>query len=249
MNKIVHNYIITDDNIDDFFFTKNGKLISEKDYKYYKYNKYVLDNIDNIECHRKIRGGDVLDTILDAIFSVFDIIFKPIGAIGKVFIFLLKLVFWIIKFVVWFVRFAIWMLTDLLNPVTLINDFFNSLILIVISLANVVLVVIKSIVALTMNTIGGMMQGLWGWDMSSLTKNDKNSKYFNSFDRTKGKKTYLTISNTVPFSIILGTVLCPPMGVFMDLGLSGWMNIIICALLTLLFYIPGLCYALLIIYS
>jgi len=39
------------------------------------------------------------------------------------------------------------------------------------------------------------------------------------------------------------------MGVFMDMGTSGWLNIIICALLTLCFYLPGLCYALLIIYS
>ena len=36
------------------------------------------------------------------------------------------------------------------------------------------------------------------------------------------------------------------MGVFMDMGLSGWLNILICVLLTLLYYIPGLTYALLI---
>jgi len=35
----------------------------------------------------------------------------------------------------------------------------------------------------------------------------------------------------------------------MDMGLTGWLNILICILLTLLFYIPGLVYALLIIYS
>ena len=99
------------------------------------------------------------------------------------------------------------------------------------------------------NTIGGWMQGMWGWDMSGLTKADKNSPYFQSFDRTKGKKSYLTNTNTVPFSVILGTILCPPMGVFMDMGLSGWINIVVCGLLTLLFYLPGLCYALLIIYS
>jgi uncharacterized membrane protein YqaE (UPF0057 family) len=93
------------------------------------------------------------------------------------------------------------------------------------------------------------MQGFWGWDMSGLNKNDKNSNYFKSYSRTKGQKTYLTNANTVPFSIILGTIICPPMGVFMDMGTSGWLNIIVCCLLTLLFYIPGLCYALLIIYS
>jgi uncharacterized membrane protein YqaE (UPF0057 family) len=99
------------------------------------------------------------------------------------------------------------------------------------------------------NIIGGWMQGFWGWDMSSLTKADKNSPYFKSFNRTAGQKIYYTQQNTVPFSIILGTILCPPMGVFMDMGTTGWLNIIICCLLTLLFYLPGLCYALLIIYS
>ena len=105
------------------------------------------------------------------------------------------------------------------------------------------------LLALSINTIGGWMQGFWGWDQSSLTANDMNSNYFKNINRTSGKKCYLTSSNTVPFSIILGTILCPPIGVFMDLGLTGWMNILICALLTLLFYIPGLIYALLIIYS
>jgi uncharacterized membrane protein YqaE (UPF0057 family) len=53
----------------------------------------------------------------------------------------------------------------------------------------------------------------------------------------------------VPFSIILGTIICPPIGVFMDVGLTGWFNIFICMLLTLMFYVPGLVYALLIIYA
>jgi uncharacterized membrane protein YqaE (UPF0057 family) len=35
----------------------------------------------------------------------------------------------------------------------------------------------------------------------------------------------------------------------MDLGMTGWMNIFICALLTVLFYLPGLFYALLVIYA
>jgi uncharacterized membrane protein YqaE (UPF0057 family) len=33
------------------------------------------------------------------------------------------------------------------------------------------------------------------------------------------------------------------------MGLTGWLNIIVCIFLTLLFYIPGLVYALLVIYS
>ena len=73
--------------------------------------------------------------------------------------------------------------------------------------------------------------------------------YFRKINRSKGKKCYLTNTNTVPFSVILGTILCPPIGVFMDMGITGWLNILICILLTLLFYIPGLVYALLVIYA
>ena len=238
-------------NIDDFFYIKDGKLINPNDTIYYdiknqNQNNFININI-NLECHRKLKGGG--NPILDAIFGVFNPIVNPILAIGEFFMFILELLFWLIKFLIWFIQFIIWIIMDLCNPVNLVNDFFQSLMLIIYSIFNAISNIIIAVISLTINTIGGWMQGFWGWDMSSLSKNDKNSPYFKSFDRTKGQKTYLTNTNTVPFSIILGTILCPPMGVFMDLGVTGWLNIIICALLTLLFYLPGLCYALLIIYS
>ena len=168
---------------------------------------------------------------------------------GTVFMKIGDFIIWFGKFVLWIVRFAFWFLTDLLNPLHFFHDFFQSLMVIIVSICRLPFDLFMSFFQLVMNTIGGWMQGFWGWDMSSLTKSDKNSLYFKSFNRLKGQKTYLTQANTVPFSIILGTIICPPMGVFMDMGTSGWLNIIICCLLTLLFYIPGLCYALLIIYA
>ena len=109
--------------------------------------------------------------------------------------------------------------------------------------------IILGLMSTSVNTVGGWMNGIWGWDQSSLTESDRKSNYFTKFNRSKDKKCYLTNTNTVPFSVILGTILCPPIGVFMDMGLTGWLNIIICILLTLLFYIPGLVYALLVIYA
>jgi uncharacterized membrane protein YqaE (UPF0057 family) len=41
-------------------------------------------------------------------------------------------------------------------------------------------------------------------------------------------------------------VICPPLYVFMNKGINGWMYIIIDIILTMLFYFPGLLYALLI---
>ena len=45
---------------------------------------------------------------------------------------------------------------------------------------------------------------------------------------------------------MIATIICPPLGVFMSFGLSGWVKIIICSILSLIYYIPGLVYALLI---
>ena len=41
-------------------------------------------------------------------------------------------------------------------------------------------------------------------------------------------------------------VICPPLYVFMNKGINGWMYIIIDIILTMLFYFPGLLYAILI---
>ena len=193
--------------------------------------------------------GDVLDMILKPIEMIFQPIVDPIIAIGKVIIMVIQFIFWFIKFVIWFVQFLIWLFTDLLNPINFTNEFFKSIMMIIIAIFSTVFNTIVAFFAITVNTIGGWMQGFWGWDQSGLTKSDKESNYFKGINRNKGTKYYLTNSNTVPFSVILGTILCPPMGVFMEMGTSGWINIIICALLTLAFYVPGLFYALLIIYS
>lgn len=193
--------------------------------------------------------ADIIDMIFAPIEMIFKPIFSPITAIGNVFKFLIQLLVWLGKFIYWFIFFIGWLFSDLLNPVKLISDFWGSIILIIVTIFSTIMNVLMGITAFITNTVGGWMQGFWGWDQSNLTYNDKNSKYFKDIDRVKGKKCYLTNNNTVPFSIILGTILCPPIGVFMDMGLTGWFNIFICALLTLLFYLPGLFYALLIIYS
>jgi len=45
---------------------------------------------------------------------------------------------------------------------------------------------------------------------------------------------------------IMSTIICPPLGVFMAFGLKGYMKIIACCVLSLMYYIPGLMYALLV---
>ena len=184
----------------------------------------------------------LLDQVIIPIAPPFEIIYKVVMMLVGFFK-------WFGLFIFWFLKFIGWVFSDLLNPVHFCEEFFNTLMFLVISICRMPFDITISLVQLSTNTVGGWMQGFWGWDQSSLTQKDKQSNYFKKINKKNGKKCYLTNTNTVPFSIILGTILCPPIGVFMDMGLTGWLNIIICILLTLLYYIPGLVYALLIIYS
>ena len=45
---------------------------------------------------------------------------------------------------------------------------------------------------------------------------------------------------------MISTIICPPLGVFMSFGLKGYLKIFLCCLLSLVYYVPGLIYALLI---
>ena len=43
---------------------------------------------------------------------------------------------------------------------------------------------------------------------------------------------------------LLITILCPPLGLFLHLGINGWFYILVCAFLTIrLYYFPGLIYS------
>jgi len=232
----------TYNNYKNYYILNNNHLINKNESISNYINNHNQINISNTTilyltiCERQ-KGGNILD------------MFKTISKLGTFFGMIYKFLLWLVKFLLWFIQFLLWLFLDLLNPITLLTDFFNSLLTIVIAICRLPYDIFMALFSLSVNTLGGWMQGFWGWDQSSLTQYDKESNYFKHMNKNKGKKCYLTNTNTVPFSILLGTILCPPIGVFMDMGLTGWLNVLICILLTLLFYIPGLVYALLIIYS
>jgi uncharacterized membrane protein YqaE (UPF0057 family) len=227
----------------NYFILFNNKLISNDT------NLYTLFNQKDTETHEKYEKYYIFELIEKQNGGGIISSFMSIIKIGEFFVQLGKFIEWLLKFILWFVRFMIWFFMDFLNPVNLIGDFYKSIMLITITICRAPFELIMASFKICINILGGWMQGFWGWDQSSVSKRDRDSNYFKKIQRSKGKKCYLTSSNTIPFSIILGTILCPPIGVFMDLGLTGWLNIIICVLLTLLFYLPGLVYALLVIYS
>ena len=67
---------------------------------------------------------------------------------------------------------------------------------------------------------------------------DSNGKYINPM-KSKGKK---CMPPTLARMLIL--MLCPPFALFLHLGLSGWVSIILCSVLTIYgYYFPGLIYA------
>ena len=100
------------------------------------------------------------------------------------------------------------------------------------------------------NSLGDMtVKAIWGVDNADNGDNGDNSLSDDSENSCLGdKKCYKTPEGTVPFSVVIATILCPPVGVFMEYGILGWFNILICALLTLMFYFPGLIYALILLY-
>ena len=252
------------DTIDKTYNNEFYKNIYNNNYYFIKDNKLIHpdSNIVNsntshntvihIKCYRKQYGGfpgaDIGEMISDGISAAINPIIAPIEAIADVFIALYKFLKWCGLFVYWCWFFAVWLFTDLLNPKNFIDDFFNTIQILIMTIFGSIFNILMVLFKFSVNIVGGWTQGFWGWDQSSLTQADKDSNYFKKINNNN-KKCYLTNTNTIPFSIILGTVLCPPIGVFMDMGLTGWFNIFICILLTLLFYVPGLIYALLIIYS
>jgi len=197
--------------------------------------KIKNDRILFLRIEQRIYGGGLID------------MFMSIIEIGKVFLILIDAIVWLIKFIAWTIFFIGFLIKFLFYD--LIIDFKNSVIIIVVTILRLPLDIFTALFAFMTNSLGGWFTTFWGWDQTNLTQKDRESNYFKSIDTNQGKKCYMTNQNTVPFSILLGTILCPPLGVFMDLGISGWFNILICTFLTLLFYLPGLCYALLILYS
>ena len=111
------------------------------------------------------------------------------------------------------------------------------------------IIVIFNIFKRVVNYVGdNILNSVFGWDNTpdSNNKEDKQSGYFQ--DECNDNKCYAAPDGTVPFPVIIATILCPPVGVFMEYGLTGWFQLIICAVLTLVFYFPGLIYALILIY-
>ena len=133
------------------------------------------------------------------------------------------------------------MVTDLLNPANLIKDITSGSLHMAKSFINVMFILIRNLGKFIVNNvIGTIVNKVFGWDFKHKSKNNKDAD---------DAKCYKTDKGEVPINILIATILLPPLGVFMRFGLISWVNILITGSLTMLFYVQGLIYALVLIYS
>lgn len=198
-----------------------------------KYNIDITSNIiQKLEWNGRLRGG-IFMLLIDMVIAIF------------------KLLLLIPKMLIWFVEFIIYTIKVLVFTIKLGIDaisvdgimglvkFVSQEILL--APLRVAFILIKKFV----NSLGNnTIKAIWGADNVDFEEDADPTNPTNM----NNKKCYSTPDGTVPFSVVIATILCPPVGVFMEYGVLGWFNILICALLTLMFYFPGLIYALILLY-
>lgn len=247
---------IFDTKIDNCLLKYQGKVVYSKQMINLDNSNFENDTqILEFDVFFRIKGG-FFKEILNGIIYFFDqILFNPILypilAIGK----LIELVFWkipiyLIQLLIWGFRFMAWFITEVCSPQQLVDDFGTIITTLVFSIVTAVFDVIKFVIKKVVNTVGPtIFNGFWGWDQVQDSRFDKEeAAYFDPANGRFTQKNYANADNKIPMSIIIGTVIFPPLGVFMEYGLSGWIQILIAGFLTLCFYFPGLIYALICLY-
>ena len=247
---------IFDTKIENCLLKYQGKVI-------YSTQQINLDNLESgintqileFDVFFRIKGG-FFQEILDGIVYFFDqILFNPILYPLLAVVKLIELVFWkipiyLIKLLIWGFRFMAWFITEVCSPQQLVDDFGTIITTLVFSIVTAIFDVIKFLIKKVVNTVGPtVFNGFWGWDQVQDSQFDREQAAY--FDPANGRftpKNYTNSDNKIPISIIIGTVIFPPLGVFMEYGLSGWIQILISGFLTLCFYFPGLIYALICLY-
>lgn len=228
------------------------------------------------DIHPRVRGGNAakafFNMVLGGLMAIFKPIVAPLAGIANAFLMLVKGVLYIIMLFTWFLKFCAWFFTEVLPSIP--ADIFGMVRFISTLLIDAVVGTVAYYFRKIFNAAGSTVVGaaLTGWDNNpdesatgvstggnvttadkfaetkkQQTENNNQPRLADKMD-CAGRKCYKTEAGTVPWTVILATVLFPPSGVFMELGLHGWLQILVCLLLTFMFYFPGLIYALIILY-
>lgn len=213
----------------------NNIIITSNNY-YKKFYKYIINSnasVINLELKHNINGGFIMD-VINAVINIF----KLLISIPKAILFILRFILWLIKFLIYIIA-LLFSILDTNGLLGLIKFIAREVLLAPI---NFIFIYAKKFV----NNIGNLtFMALAGVD-NVKDDSEEPTEFHN--DKCYEEKCYRTGNGLVPFSVIIMTILCPPLGVFMEYGITGWFNIIICILLTIAFYFPGLLYALILLY-
>jgi uncharacterized membrane protein YqaE (UPF0057 family) len=226
-NKILINGILINGN-KTYLNKINKNIITKKNNTNSKYNSLYIEIIP------KLNGGFIME-----LFSAVINIFKLLAGIPRFFMYVGRLIVWLLQFLYFILVVAAGVFDK--------DGIFGLCKYIVGEIMFAPIKFIFHIIKNFVNNIGYMtIAGVMGAD--NVKRQDEEEPTEFHTETAYEEKCYRTGDGLVPFSVIIATILCPPIGVYMEYGLFGWINILICALLTLAFYFPGLIYALILLY-
>lgn len=237
INNTENNYKI---NYNNFTILLDGKIDS---IILKKYKNNIVDFFDNLKNENKIINVTIIPKIKGGF--IIDLV-KCLFAIVKLLIMIPKILIWFASLIVYTFKLMFYLISLLFKVLS--KDGITGLIyFITVELCLAPIRVGLMLFKRALNYIGSQIFGIF-FGIDNRPPDDKNEHSDHFQGECSGRKCYAAPDGTIPFSVIICTILCPPVGVFMEFGLSGWFQILICSLLTLMFYFPGLIYSLILLY-
>lgn len=162
-------------------------------------------------------------------------IIEAVVGLGDIFVNLANLVVLLVKLFAELIPAAV----SLFNPVQLMNDMITGVFLGIKVIIVGVVDIIFSGPKFAYNKCKDAGEGIFGYRRGRNTEGKLSAEE----ELEKAKKDRRVCMRPSTF-IMLVTVLCPPFGLFIHLGIRSWFHIIVCAFLTIkTYYFPGLLYA------
>ncbi len=165
-------------------------------------------------------------------FSFLNPILEPFMDIVKGFLMLFEFIFFLVTEIPVLIETAF----DIFNPTKLMNDMIGGTIAAISLIVKRIMDLInpRTYFGTDPNADPGEKEDIFG----KKPEKDADGKYINPI-KSKGNK---CLPPTMTRMVIL--MLCPPFSLFLHFGLSGWVYITICSILTVYgYYFPGLIYA------